>query len=52
MEHLQWWRNYYHFVRPQESLEEELAQPINRLGKQNFRKYRKQTPAMMAGLTD
>ena len=52
MEHLEWWRAYYHFVRPHESLEEELAQPIQRKGKQQPRKHRKRTPAMMAGLTD
>jgi transposase InsO family protein len=28
MEHLEWWRAYYHFVRYHESLEEELAQPF------------------------
>ena len=52
MEHLEWWRSYYHFVRPHESLEEELAKPVQRKGKQQPRKYRKRTPAMMAGLTD
>jgi IS1 family transposase len=52
MEHLEWWRSYYHFVRPHESLEEELSQPVQRIGKQQTRKYRKKTPAMMAGLTD
>jgi hypothetical protein len=52
MEHLEWWRAYYHFVRPHESLVEELAQPVKRKGKQQPRKYRKRTPAMLAGLTD
>jgi len=52
MEHLEWFRSYYHFVRPHESLEEELTNPIQRMGKQQPRKYRKRTPAMMAGLTD
>jgi transposase InsO family protein len=52
MEHLEWWRAYYHFVRPYESLEEELTNPIRRKGKQQPRKYRKRTPAMMAGQTD
>lgn len=52
MEHLEWWRSYYHFVRYHESLEEELAQPIQRKGKQQPRKHRKRSPAMMAGLTD
>jgi IS1 family transposase/transposase-like protein len=52
MEHLEWFRSYYHFVRPHESLEEALANPIQRKGKQQPRKHRKRTPAMMAGLTD
>jgi IS1 family transposase/transposase-like protein len=52
MEHLEWWRAYYHFVRYHESLEEELVQPIQRKGKQQPRKHRKRTPVMMAGLTD
>jgi hypothetical protein len=52
MEHLEWWRAYYHVVRYHESLEEELTQPIQRKGKQQARKHRKRTPAMMAGLTD
>lgn len=52
MEQLEWWRAYYHFVRPHESLEEELAQPVKRKGKQHPRKYRKRTPAMVAGLTN
>jgi len=28
--HLEWWRAYYHFVRPHESLRVALAQPIDR----------------------
>jgi IS1 family transposase/transposase-like protein len=52
MEHLEWWRSYYHFVRPHESLVEELTQPVQRKGKQQARKYRKRTPAMLAGLTN
>ncbi len=51
MEHLEWWRSYYHFVRPHESLEEVLAEPIQRRGKQQPRRHRKRTPAMLAGLT-
>lgn len=53
MEHLEWWRMYYHFVRPHESLEEVLAEPIQRRGNQQPRKQRKRTPAMVAqaGLT-
>lgn len=52
MEHLERWRNYYHFVRYHESLEEEMAEPGKRKGKQQPKKYRKRTPARMAGLTD
>jgi hypothetical protein len=51
MEHLEWFRSYYHFVRPPESLDEELTQPVQRKGKQQARKYRKRTPAMVSGLT-
>ena len=52
MEHLEWWRAYYHFVRYHESLEEALIQPVKRKGKQKSRKHRKRSPAMLAGLTD
>jgi len=51
MEHLEWWRAYYHFVRYHESLEELLSQPVKRKGKHQPRKYRRQTPAMRARLT-
>lgn len=36
--HVEWWRAYYHFVRPHESLSSRAAQ--------------KRTPAMAAGITD
>jgi transposase InsO family protein len=49
--HLEWWRAYYHFVRPHESLRQELAQPIDRGGKHQRQRYRQRTPAMAAGLT-
>lgn len=52
MEPLEWWRSYYHFVRYHESMEAELTQPVKGKGKQPPRKYRRRTPAMMAGLTD
>jgi IS1 family transposase len=39
--HLEWWRAYYHFVRPHRSLR--VAQA---------RRFRPRTPAMAAGLTD
>ena len=49
--HLEWWRAYYHFVRPHESLRMALAQPIVRGGKRQPQRYRQRTPAMAAGLT-
>jgi IS1 family transposase len=49
--HLEWWRAYYHFVRPHESLQQALAQPIDRGGKRQPQRYRQRTPAMAAGLT-
>ena len=49
--HLEWWRAYYHFVRPHESLREVLAQPRFRGGKRIPQRYRQRTPAMAAGLT-
>ena len=49
--HLEWWRAYYHFVRPHESLRELLAYPIERGGKRLPQRYRQRTPAMAAGLT-
>lgn len=51
LEHLEWWRSYYHFVRYHESLEVELAKPIDRKGKQQPRRYKRRTPAMATGLT-
>ena len=42
--HLEWWRCYYHFMRPHESLREPIP---------NFRwKCKDKTPAMALGLTD
>jgi IS1 family transposase len=48
---LEWWRGYYHFVRPHASLRVPLAQPIERGGRRMPQRYRQQTPAMAAGLT-
>jgi IS1 family transposase len=48
--HLEWWRAYYHFVRPHESLRVALVQPLDRGGKRQPQCYRSQTPAMAAGL--
>lgn len=48
----QWWRAYYHFVRPHLSLRQRLVEVIARGGKRRAKAYRKATPAMAAGLTD
>jgi IS1 family transposase len=49
--HVDWWRAYYHFIRPHESLRVLLAQPIDRGNKRQPQRYRQRTPAMAAGLT-
>ena len=49
--HLEWWRGYYHFVRPHASLSVRLAHPIERGGRRLPRRYQQRTPAMAAGLT-
>jgi IS1 family transposase len=48
---LEWWRGYYHFVRPHAALRVALAQPRERGGKRLPQRYRQRTPAMAAGLT-
>ena len=50
--HLEWWRAYYHFVRPHESLRVRLVQPRERGGKRLAQRYRQRTPAMAAGRTN
>jgi IS1 family transposase len=50
--HLEWWRAYYHFVRPHESLRVRLVQPRERGGKLVAQRYRQRTPAMAAGKTN
>jgi IS1 family transposase/transposase-like protein len=50
--HLEWWRGYYHFVRPHESLRVALVQPRQRGGKRLAQRYRHRTPAMAAGRTN
>jgi len=50
--HLEWWRAYYHFVRPHESLRVALVQPQARGGKRLAQRYRQRTPAMAAGRTN
>jgi IS1 family transposase len=49
--HLEWWRAYYHFVRPHASLRVALVQPRERGGKRLAQRYRQCTPAMAAGRT-
>lgn len=49
--HLEWWRAYYHFVRPHEALRVTLLQPRERGGKRLAQRYRQRTPAMAAGRT-
>ena len=39
LEHLDWWRAYYHFVRFHESLAVTLAYPKQRKGKQQLTRY-------------
>ena len=50
--HLEWWRAYYHFVRPHASLRTALVQPRERGGKLMAQRYRQRTPAMAAGRTN
>ena len=50
--HLEWWRAYYHFVRPHQSLRVALVQPRERGGKRLAQRYRQRTPAMAAGRTN
>jgi IS1 family transposase len=50
--HLEWWRAYYHFVRPHESLRVALVQPQARGGNRLAQRYRQRTPAMAAGRTN
>jgi len=49
---LEWWRAYYHFVRPHEALRVALMQPRERGGKLLAQRYRQRTPAMAAGKTN
>ena len=50
--HLEWWRAYYHFVRPHAALRIALVQPRERGGKLVAQRYWKRTPAMAAGRTN
>ncbi len=49
--HLEWWRAYYHFVRPHQALRVALVQPRERGGNRLVQRYRQRTPAMAAGRT-
>jgi hypothetical protein len=49
---LEWWRAYYHFVRPHASLRVALVQPRERGGKRLAQRYHQRTPAMAAGRTN
>jgi IS1 family transposase len=49
--HLEWWRAYYHFVRPHTSLRVAFGQPRERGGKRLEQRYRQRNPAMAAGRT-
>jgi hypothetical protein len=50
--HLEWWRAYYHFVRPHAALRVALVKPQARGGKRLAQRYRQRTPAMAAGRTN
>ncbi len=50
--HLEWWRAYYHFVRPHASLRVALVQPRERGGKLLAQRYHQRTPAMATGKTN
>ena len=47
----EWWRGYYHFIRPHRSLRLALPVPRQRGGRRRVQRYRARTPAMAAGLT-
>jgi transposase InsO family protein len=49
---LEWWRAYYHFVRPHASLRVALVQPRERGVNRQAQRYRQRTPAMAAGRTN
>jgi IS1 family transposase len=51
LHHLEWWRLYYHLVRPHGSLRLALPQPQARAGQRFPQRYRARTPAMAAGIT-
>jgi IS1 family transposase len=50
--HLEWWRAYYHLVRPHEALRVAPLRPRERGGNLLTQRYRQRTPAMAAGRTN
>jgi IS1 family transposase/transposase-like protein len=48
---IEWWRAYYHFVRPHQALRVALVQPRERGGKLVAQRYRQRTKAPAAGRT-
>jgi len=50
--HLEWWRMYYHFVRPHASLRVALAQPREQGGKLMAQRDLQRTEALAAGRTN
>jgi len=49
--YVEWWRAYYHFVRPHQALRVALVQPRERGGKLVEQRYRQRTEALAAGRT-
>jgi IS1 family transposase len=49
--HIEWWRAYYHFVRPHQALRQKLAHPRPRGGRRLAQCFAAHTPAMAVGLT-
>ena len=49
--HLEWWRGYYHFIRPHEGLRVARPRPRPGAGRRPPRRYDVRTPAMAAGVT-
>jgi len=47
--HLEWWRAYYHFVRPHAALRVALVQPQARGGKRLAQRYRQRTQQWQRG---
>jgi hypothetical protein len=51
VDHIEWWRAYYHFVRFHQSLKVARTVLLPRKDQQQPERYRRRTPAMAAGLT-